>query len=262
MKIHLTLVISALTLSFLAISTASAAVTNLTLLPDTIVSGVAPVGIEGDFAPGMSSGSWQAAVPLGAVSPNNYTQLFLTPDMLFGRDDVTVGELASISYWTKKDSLHTAVPADWFFQIYTKPYAGSPGSAWYGNRINSEPYFSQNLNAPADTWNQWVTDANQDNRLRFFDSSSGYFGGYGDGFLSDLTSNPAYENQEIMFINVATGTAWAAGFAGQIDGLQIELTDGSIANVNFEATAIPEPGAITLAGLAIIGMICPRRTQR
>jgi len=241
---------------------ASATVTNLTLRPDSpAVSGVAPAGVEGDFAPGWDTGSWQGSVPTGAVAPNHFTQLYLTPDVLFGRD-VEIGELESISYWTKKDSLHTTNAADWFYQMYTKPYAGSPGSSWYGNRINSEPYFSQNLNAPANTWNQWVTDAGEDNRLRFFDSSSGYFGSYTDGFLSDLTSDPNYTDQEILFISLALGTAWAGGFEGQLDGLSIQLTDGSIANVNFEA--IPEPGSLMLVGLGSVLALArrPRRTLR
>lgn len=229
-------------------SHASAAITNLTLRPDYPVSGVTPAGVEGDSAPGWSSGSWQASVPTGAVSPNHFTQIYMTPGALFGRD-VAVGEIESISYWTNKDSLHTVEAADWFFQMYTKPYAGSPGAAWYGNRINSEPYFSESLNAPADSWNQWVTDAGEDNRLRFFDSSAGYFGSYTDGFLDDLTSDPTYADQELLFITLSLGTAWAGGFEGQLDGLSIQLTDGSVANVNFEA-AIPEPGSVALMGLA------------
>src|SRR5690606_16085259 len=35
------------------------------------------------------------------------------------------------------------------------------------------------------------------------------------------------------------GTAWAPGFTGQIDGITIELTDGSVANVNLEAFPPP-----------------------
>jgi len=50
-----------------------------------------------------------------------------------------------------------------------------------------------------------------------------------------LSGSP-YAGHSILFFSVQTGSAWAAGFTGQLDGFRIELTDGSVANVNFEAS--------------------------
>ncbi|HRP61744.1 MAG TPA: cohesin domain-containing protein [Phycisphaerales bacterium] len=238
--------------AFASAATATAqTTTNLTLYPNYPgLQGAGPVGIDGDSPTGWENGSWRANVATGAVSPNNFTSINLSPMDLFGRDDVRVDELASVSYYTKKAGAAGSV--DWFFQFYTKPYAGSPGSTWYGHRINAEPYFSQSLNAPANQWNQWQTDNGPDNRLRFYDSSNNYFGGYSDPFLDSLAGmtypipawnlNSAYNDlgpQEIMYFNLGLGTAWAGGFLGQIDGIRIELTDGSVAYVNLENFPAP-----------------------
>jgi hypothetical protein len=182
------------------------------------------IGVDGDFAPGFGPGCLQA--------PNAYSKYGFTPDALFGRS-VNVGELYSITYYTKKDLDHVADPYDWYFQMYTEAYSGSPGSSWYGNRINAEPYFSENLTETAGDWNQWVTDAGQNNRLRFFDSSTGYFGSYTDGFLIDMTNDPAFAAQPVMVFDVGLGTAWAAGVDALIDGVTIELVSGEKASLNF-----------------------------
>ncbi|MFC1780805.1 hypothetical protein ACFLZ8_00895, partial [Planctomycetota bacterium] len=187
------------------------------------------------------------------------SKIYINPLELFGRDNVTIGELAYLSYYTKKDSTHTSSASDWFFQIYSKPYIGGPGGIEFGHRINSKPYFSESLNEPAYTWNLWQTDADIDNRLRFYDSSFGYFGGYSDPFLSDFTSSSAYKNQEILYIAVGTDSAWASGFFGQLDGLSIMLANGDIAKVNFES--MPTPGALILAGIGI-GFVIKLRKQR
>lgn len=234
-----------------AASATAQTTTNLTLYPNYPgLQGAGPIGIDGDSPSGWEDGCWRANVATGAVSPNHFTSIILDPMDLFGRNDVRVNELASVSYYTKKAGAAGAV--DWFFQFYTKPYAGSPGATWYGHRINAEPYFSGSLNAPANQWNQWQTDDNTDNRLRFYDSSNNYFGGYSDPFLDSLAGltypiaawnlNAAYNDlgpQEIMYFNLGLGTAWAGGFQGRIDGIRIELTDGSVAYVNLENFPAP-----------------------
>jgi hypothetical protein len=233
-------------LQAIGVATASPTTIDLTIHPDYPgLQGAGVVGVDGDYPAGWGGGSWQANVAVGAPSGMNFTSIILSTMDLFGRDDVRVEELASVHYLTKKDGPEGAV--DWFFQFYTKPYVGSPGAGWYGHRINAEPYFSENLNAPAGQWNQWVSEAATANRLRFYDSSNNYFGGYSDPFLGDLATLtypiPAWNlndpflplgPQEISFLNLGLGTGWAGGFTGQIDGIRIELTDGSVATVNLE----------------------------
>lgn len=211
--------------------------TNLVVTPTSPYTTTSNItGVAQDSAPGFTYGSFKS----GGLTKSD---MYFPPEVLFNRSDVTIGEIESMSYWTKKGTLHTVDPRDWYMAIYTKPYAGDASSAtWYGDRIGSEPYFSDSINDPISTWNQWSTDG-PDNMLRFFESTAGApgatFGSYTDPFWSDfiaangLSGHPRAA-QQVLYFSIQTGSAWAAGFTGQLDGLRIELTDGSVATINFE----------------------------
>jgi hypothetical protein len=200
--------------------------------------------IDGDAAPGFESGSI-------ASDGSGKTDIYFTPEELFGRA-VLLGEVESISYYTKTGESHVVDPRDWALTIYTKPFAGDVSTpTWYGARIGSEPYFAANLNDPPDTWNQWSTDG-ATNTLRFFESTAGApgadFGAYDDPFFDDfvmmnsLGTSVPYAAQDVLFFSLQTGSGWADGFTGQLDGLQIVLMDGSVATVNFECEPADEDG--------------------
>jgi hypothetical protein len=166
-----------------------------------------------------------------------------TPQTLFGHD-ISLGDISSISYWTKKGTTHSVSPQDWSLVIYTKPYANDKSIAtWYGDRIGAEPYFSENLSDPANMWNQWATGS-ANNQLLFYESTEGApganFGTYTDpNWSTFLNSTPlsgvsTYSDHQVLSMSLQTGSGWASGFTGQVDGFQITLSDGSVANVNFE----------------------------
>ncbi|MBI5946939.1 MAG: right-handed parallel beta-helix repeat-containing protein [Chloroflexi bacterium] len=218
---------------------AVATATNLVVTPATpVYDSNNVVAVAADAAPGFSTGSLQS----NGVAK---TDMYFTPESRFGRA-VTVGEVAKISYWTKTGATHAVDPRDWYLTIYTKPYPGDVSTpSWYGDRIGAEPYFSASLADPAATWNQWSTDG-PNNKLRFFESTAGApgatFGAYTDPDWDTLKANNAlsgspYGGHAILFFSIQTGSAWALGFTGQLDGFRIELTDGSVATVNFEAEA-------------------------
>ena len=182
-------------------------------------------------------GAWQA-------NGSTKAELYVTPDGLFGRS-VNIGELAKITYYTKKGGPQG--DPDWYINIYTMPYTGGD-SSWYGNRLTTEPLYSNNLNAPAGQWNQWSTDAGN-NQLTFFDSNHTVYGFYGGPVLGDVTSGPVnwgdyptsgstdvidYSTQEIKYIVLATGNTWANGFDGFVDAIRIELTDASWVLLDLE----------------------------
>jgi hypothetical protein len=219
-----------------AASAIAATTTNLTVLPTT--TGVSPTitPIMMDAAPGFSYGSF------ANNGGTTKSEIYLAPMSLFGRE-ITIGEIASISYWTKNSVAQIGTQVDWALAIYTKPYTGDVSTpTWYGDRYGAEPYFSNMLNAPANTWNQWTSDAG-DNQLRFYESTAGApganFGSYTDPYWSGFKGSLALSSyaravRDVLYISIQTGSAWTAGFTGKLDGLRVELTDGSVANVNFE----------------------------
>lgn len=243
---------------------------DLTVTPSSSVFGTGGnhvLGVIGDAAPGFAAGSFASD---GILK----TDMYFTPEALFGGREVSVGEVARISYYTKTGATHTVDPRDWYLTIYTKPFAGDLSTpTWYGSRFGSEPYFSASIVDPVNTWNLWSSNLTP-NRLRFFESTQGApganFGSYTDPdwatFIASSSAGTGVHraSQKVLFFSVQTGSAWAAGFTGQLDGLRIELTDGSVATVNFEpeppdteapvvtnVTVTPNPAAYTTAGYTL-----------
>ncbi len=228
-----------------AASAACGATTTYTVTPTSIgiFDANNTVGAPGDYAPGFNTSS---------IASNGVgkTDAYFTPENLFNRS-VTVGEVASISYWTKTGATHTVSPADWGLVLYTKPYAGDASTpAWYGDRYGAEPYFSSNLSDPANTWNLWSSNGTS-NQLRFYESTAGApganFGSYTDPFWTQFIAQNALSgqpraSQELLYFSLQTGSATAAGFTGKVDGLTITLTDGSVARINFEADVVDTDG--------------------
>jgi hypothetical protein len=226
-------------------ASAFGATVNFTVTPTSpaVFDSNNTVGVPGDPAPGF---------PVSSIASNGVgkTDAYFTPETLFNRS-VTVGEVASISYWTKTGATHTVDPRDWSLVIYTKPYAGDISTpTWYGDRYGAEPYFSSNLTDPANTWNLWSTNGTT-NQLRFYESTAGApgatFGSYTDPNWATFIGQNALSgqpraSQEILSFSLQTGSAWATGFTGQLDGFTITLTDGSVARVNFEADVVDTDG--------------------
>lgn len=214
----------------------AAVTTTYVITPaSTVFSEKHVTGVMMDGAPGFATGSFKSD---GVAK----TDMYFAPLDIFGHE-VKVGEVESVSYWTKKGSTHAQNPIDWALVFYTKYYTGSLStSTWYGERYGAEPYFAMNTVDPADTWNQWSSDAG-DNQLRFYESTSGApganFGTYNDPSWDTFKasaglSGQSRANHDILFFSVQTGSATAAGFTGQVDGVRIELTNGEVVNLNFE----------------------------
>ncbi len=221
--------------------------TNLIVTPSSAIFDCKNIaGVPMDAAPGFPFGSFQStggpATLCGSGGSSYKTDMYFTPESLFGGRSVKIGDIASISYWTKNATTHIVDPRDWYLVIYTKKYP-SQLSGWYGARIGTEPYSSENLTDPPNKWARWTTGGPV-NQLRFFESTYGYFGSYSDPHWAAFIAGNSlggghgpsvpYANQPILSFSVQTASTWAAGFTGKLDGLRIQLTDLSVATINFE----------------------------
>lgn len=260
MKKIFSLIFSLALLALVAVPAMAATTKNLIYTPATLGL-VNVVGVSSDSAPGYSTGSFTPANTTGPKS-----EIYISPNDLFDRE-ITLGDIKSISYWTKTSSIHSVDPRDWYLVIYTKPYSDQIGGGWYGTRIGSEPYFSENINDIANTWNKWSTESGS-NQLRFFESTYGYFGSYTDPhWASFVTGNSlagvrgsgvSYSNQPVLWFYIGTGSAWANGFTGKVDGFRVELNDNSVATINLE-NELPDttpPSVPTITGFKNPNLTC------
>ena len=207
----------------------AASMTTFIVLPAMVSN---TTGVPLDSAPGFDHGSLKAT---GTAKSETY----FIPESQLNNREIALGEIADLSYFTKKSSDHVSAPGDWSIVIYTKPYAGDVSSAtWYGDRIGSEPYLAQDLTEVVGGWNQWSAN-DSSNRLRWFESTLDYFGSFTDPDLATFLAGNAlsgqpYATRQVLYISVQTASTWGIGFEGQIDGLRVALTDGTVMKFNFE----------------------------
>ena len=254
---------------FSIIATIAAASIAAPSLAGTVTYSTISVGpdTEGWYdADGLTStvtGGYDGTTNSLAASGTGKNQFYITGEDMFGGSGLTIGDINSINYSTKKSG--DASSPDWFIQIYTTPYAGSPGSSWYGNRIQAEPYLASNLDARGDQWNKWTTNSGT-NSLNWGDSSNGDFGaGIGDwDTLTDasvLGGSGTYGDAGVLFFTFGTGSGWANGFDGQIGPITVTFNNGTGTIIDFEASTPVVPGPAGLAGLLGLAVVGRRRRR-
>lgn len=188
------------------------------------------------------------STPVANVT-DRYRSLRIGMRDLFGQN-VTVGQIAKISYQTKKPAAQTAI--DWRISIYTTPgdYATDPtnlsqgtgdAAKWYRNRLQNHPAGCLNLVAPAYQWNLWSTDAGTNqmlfsaNRIDFTGENMSLVDLRGS-LVTRGTSTWNFSGEEVMMIDFTLGANSGGGTGqSQMDAIQIQLTDGRLANLDLTA---------------------------
>jgi hypothetical protein len=212
----------------------------------------------------IGTGAWQAN---GTAVSQYYLYANANSSTEQGLGQLTINSLSSLSFST----FNTAAGAlpDWYLIIYTAPYTGGEAS-WYGNRLILEPYVGKNLSPASTAANQWNTFSTVAgvNQLTVDDSAkSGNQGFYTQPTLANIQSGTVtwsaytvggsstpinYGSQNIEGIVLSTGTAWAPGFTGLVDDVNINSSQG---NVQFDLEAVPEPTTMTM--LASVLLLLP-----
>jgi hypothetical protein len=212
----------------------------------------------------------------GATQPDRYRTFRLGTRDLAGIPGSTLelSELTSIDYQTNKPLPQSAI--DWRLTIYTVPgdkvvdpldLATGPGdrASWHRSRIQALPQQSAGLNAPANQWNVWTTDDNAVNQQIFFTNRPGFTAT--DIEWNELTAGTVtrgantwdFSGEEIMMIDVTLGANTGGGTGESLlDALVLSFSNGNSVSLNF----VPEPGSLSLVGLASLGLVTARRRLR
>jgi hypothetical protein len=220
--------IAMIVIACMFISSAATAGT-VTVTPDMVPPGDenqprivanAPVGFGPD--------SWQN-------SATGKVNLYVTPQALFGTS-VTIGQVASISYWTK----NSVGSENWYVNIYTP----GPGDSWYGKRFFAE----SNIGDDATTADWQPNTVDGMTRTSGSPQTTQTFSDWRTSYSAEVIAS--FSPQTNSGLN---------GSDGQIDGMKITLTDGRSGIVDFAAVApVPLPAALP-AGLALFGLVAAKR---
>jgi hypothetical protein len=210
-----------------------------------------PRGVVTDSPTGWGNACWQGPTSRKAnyhiMFEDQANGLAVTLVDLFGPNHgITVGDLAKLSFLTKKDG---TIPAshDWWFTIYTQPEDdGQDSGTWYDSRLHARPDVGPGYSPSytAGVWNLWSTTAGDSgtNQLLFYDSNRPIYSGYYSTLSNlaagpvdwdgDMTTDHDYSGEVVRMITIQTDSGWD-GFDGLIDGITIELTDGSVGEVDL-----------------------------
>jgi len=207
-----------------------------------------PIGVDVPGPSGCGLSSWWSDVQGSAVGGGrDYSTLRINLSALFGAPtySLTVGDIQSISYYTKKGVQDTT---DWQLRVYTTGL-----TTWYGYRFNFVRPDADNTN-----WNLWSTDSSGVSDI--FDKVANAYIPLGTaGTLSGMATS--YGNAPVLFVDISASYMTTSPSADSyLDGVVITLKDGSSATLDL--AVVPVPPAFLLAGIGVGAVAVARRVRR
>ncbi len=184
---------------------------------------------------------WSDVQGSAAGGGRDYTSFRMSPKDIFDMEDVTISDLAGISYFTK--NIDTA-KIDWQLKIYTEGDM-TDNIPWYGYRFN--------FTRPENPDNAWYLSSTATN-LTVYEIHNKWNNTYpsvpGGGTLSALDT--LYGAEKILFIDIIASYASSSPPCDSyLDGVTIILDNGDTAIMNL----VPEPATIALLGLGALTFV-------
>lgn len=288
------IVVAGVTVGLMPLQAQASSDTYTLMQPENFSNGseVPALKVPGDST--LGNGSWQADPSLtgsdgqqhliylqgdqpgpAESGPVSYPAAGANPRLLFPLDNnVTMGDIVSISWDTKRPSGTSATEPDWFLDVFTRP-DGENDAAWYGRNFDFiAGSGDDNSSFQAGEWNTWVVNGASGSAagipVKFFDNDNpGFPPQYIDLSAPDnsLSGSDDILSEEIWFLALGTATNYD-GFDGLIDNFRFSYRDNNdeiqSVVVDFEAEAasqsVPEPTTgLVGSALAALGLVAYRR---
>lgn len=163
--------------------------------------------------------------------------------------DVTLADLASVKVHTRRNQ--AGVHPDFTMLVYTDPDGVDDDASWFGRRLHAELDNVVGKNAPAETWNEFATDA-AENGLQFWDyrnanSAAGEQPNNNYFTLAQMHQGPItpagladardYRTEKIKYLTFSSYSD-AVDFDASIDGIELTLQNGK--SVVLDLTGDPK----------------------
>jgi hypothetical protein len=184
--------------------------------PPRVNPGDYPTTFDVDSWQGPSTGktNWHARY-LPALPAYSYLEHLFPADAA----TLTLGDLAEVSYFTKRPA---ATPAgrDWWIQIYTRPTGAGDCASWYHRRYINNYQDHTDIGS----WTEYSTSG----AMTFRENSC-----VGGAPMTLAQLIAADGGDLIEMFSVQTDSGWN-GYDGFLDGLIVRLNNGNVGMVNFE----------------------------
>lgn len=215
---------------------------------------VHPGGQHLIFLQGGSKGPLRGG-PTSYATPGKNPQLLFADDPDDPGDDVTIGDIRSMSFDTKAEG-----SADWFIDVFTKPTeTGRNDASWYKTNLdfttNANDAESVNNGFLRHTFSDGDTTGEIARDLRGTGANSAF-----ESFSFSQMQNE-FGDEAIRFLALGTSTTAPDDFSALVDNFQFSYAQNGVGTAQDEPTVVsrqidlepvPVPASFGLLGTALV----------
>lgn len=170
---------------------------------------------------------------------------------------LTISDLRTLSYFTRRPSLFVGAGQDWWITIYTRMTGSGDEGTWYHQRWIS----NYDAHTATDVWTQYSTAFASGDvpELRFRHQLPNNTPDGPALTLRQLAASLPASDEQILTITLQTDSGWN-GFEGSVDGLEILLSDGRVGRVDLQRCTVTACDSIARVGAWLAATQCDSGT--